>query len=282
MRTTTLIAAISLVPLTVPAVAQTRQSQEVNLTCGGCPEFVSVPQPPNGMRKISHVAKTELTWRQYLAAYDDKACPIPRSDNGLNGSEGKRELDNFVEQLRLDWPATLLGPKEVECYASWVSERLNRQVVVPTSDEWLWFARSGEENIAFPWGDDPAAGNAAVGGWQSPHNMKFLGPYISGPFVELGRHLDGVEVAQFPPTKWGLYDVLGNAWELTADISEPEHTTDALSEGYFEGTKRVRIVGLNAWAMDWRSTTLEGKPNFARIINGRYSTEVAVRFVVLN
>ena len=282
MKSIPLIAAITLVPVAVPTEVEAQQSPAEILTCEGCPEFVPVPPPPSSMRTISHVATTELTWKQYLAAYDDRACPIPRSDHGLSGSEGERALDPFVQQLRVDWPATLLGPEEVECYANWVSDRLNREVVVPTSDKWLWFARSGTDDIAFPWGNDPAGGAAAVGGWDSPNLTKLGGPYTRGPLTELSSHLDGVKVAQFPPTKWVLYDVLGNAWELTADISDPDPATDALQEGYFAGTKRVRIVGQNAWMTNWSSAGLEGSPNFARIINGRYSTVVAVRFVVLD
>ncbi len=54
------------------AVGQTAEA------CEGCPVFVKVPDAPEPLRRIRYVAKYPLTWRQYLVAVKEKACPVPR------------------------------------------------------------------------------------------------------------------------------------------------------------------------------------------------------------
>jgi len=239
------------------------------------------------LRRISHVASVELTWNQYLAAFDEDACPIPRSDHGIDGLGQRHELDANIDLFRIDWPATLLGPAEVDCYADWLSSKLGREVVVPTAEEWLWFARSGKENIRFPWGDDPDGGTAAIGGWEAArddhreHEVQV--PYVDWRRARrVNQHLGGVRVAQYPPTEWGLYDVFGNAWELTADVSEWTPPADAPQPNMFDGAKRVRILGQSHGLVRWQDASIEGNPNYAMMFDGRYSTSVAVRFVLLD
>lgn len=269
----------------IPAHAEPATALGDAVTCENCPTFVPVPAPPASMRRISHVANVELTWNQYLAAHDNGACPIPRSDNALHG-EPKRELDDHIELFRIDWPATKLGPAEIDCYADWLSERLGREVAIPTADEWLWFARSGREGIRFPWGDDPNGGAAAIGGMDAiragrrDHEVRV--PYADWPRARhVSRHLNAVKVGQYPPNDWGLYDVFGNAWELTADISDWTPPPDGPRPNPFAGSRQVRIVGESHGLADWEAASLEGGPNYVMIINGRYSASVAVRFVLL-
>lgn len=45
--------------------------------CEDCPVFVKVAAAPAPLRPIRYVSKFELTWNNYLAAYDGGACTIP-------------------------------------------------------------------------------------------------------------------------------------------------------------------------------------------------------------
>lgn len=270
----------------LPAHAEPATAVGDAVTCDDCPTFVPVPTPPPSMRRISHVAKVELTWNQYLAAYDSGACPIPRSDNALHGAP-KRELEDQIELFRIEWPATKLGPAEIDCYADWLGAKLGREVVIPTADEWLWFARSGRDGTRFPWGDDPNGGTAAIGGLDAiragrrDHEVRV--PYADWKRARhVHQHLSAVKVGQYPPNDWGLYDVFGNAWELTADISDWTPPPDGPQPNPFAGSKRVRIVGESHGLVEWEAASLEGGPNYVMIIDGRYSASVAVRFVLLD
>lgn len=268
------------------ADAQAVEFSAQNIGCANCPTFVSVPNPPPTMRRITHVSAFELTWRNYLASYDDGTCPIPRTDNGLTGLGPEREMDAHIELFRIDWPATLLGPEEIRCYANWLSDKIGRTVVVPTTEEWLWFARSGRETGRFPWGDDPDAGSAAIGGLKAIHDGKraheIRVPYSGGAKARyVNRHLSSVKVGQYPPTEWGLHDVLGNAWELTSDISDWTPPENAPQPNMFMGAQRVRIVGQSQSLVEWRKADMAGNPNYAIMFDGRYSTGVAVRFVLI-
>lgn len=256
------------------------------LTCEGCPLFLPVPETPPTLRRISHVAETELTWNQYLAAVDDRACLLPRSDTAFS-RQPSRDFDGHEALFRIDWPITSLGLAEVECYASWLARRLGRAVVVPKSAEWLWLARSGQQGVRFPWGNDAAAGTAAIGGWKARQAGMFADKAIA-PYPDWGRgryvhrHIPTMRVKQFSPTAWGLYDVLGNGWELTADVSDWQPAARPEGARPYPGAKRVRIVGQGWSVEDWQKQGLEGGPNYAIVHGGRYSTAVAVRYVVLN
>ena len=277
-------AAISLA--SASAAAQDTKYVEQRIACADCPTFVSVPSPPPSMRRITHVAAFELTWNEYLEAYDAGICPIPRTDNGLTGRGAERELDAHIELFRIDWPATLLGPGEVQCYAEWLSDKIGRTVVVPTTEEWLWFARSGRETGRFPWGDDPDAGSAAIGGIAAildgarEHEVRV--PYSNWSQARhVNRHLSAMRVGQYPPTEWGIYDVLGNAWELTSDISDWTPPEDAPQPNMFAGAQRVRIVGQSHGFVNWQQGDMAGNPNYAIIFDDRYTTGVAVRFILI-
>ncbi|WP_374405373.1 SUMF1/EgtB/PvdO family nonheme iron enzyme [Pelagerythrobacter sp.] len=265
------------------ADAQEVEAPEPNIACADCPTFISVPNPPPAMRRISHVAAFELTWNEYLAAYDAGACPIPRSDHGFSE---RRELDAHIDLFRIDWPATLLGPEEVECYADWLSDKIGRTVAIPTTQEWLWFARSGRATGRFPWGDNPDAGSAAIGGLSAiqdgtrDHEVRV--PYLTWSQARhVNRYLSAVKVGQYPPTEWGLFDVFGNAWELTSDVSNRTAPENAPQPNMFAGAKRVRIVGQSHGLVEWRQADMAGNPNYAMIFDGRYSTGVAVRFILI-
>lgn len=268
------------------AFAQEVEPPERSSACVDCPAFVSVPNPPPSMRRISHVAAFELTWNEYLAAYDTGTCPIPRSDHDFTGLNPRRDLDAHIDLFRIDWPATLLGPEEIQCYADWLSDKIGRNVVVPTTEEWLWFARSGRKNGRFPWGDDPDGGSAAIGGLDAIKNGRreheIRVPYTNWPQARhVNRHLSAVKVGQYPPTEWGLYDVLGNEWELTSDVSDWTPSKNTPQPNMFAGAQQVRIVGQSHGLVEWRQADM-ASPNYVIMANGRYSTGVAVRFVLID
>ncbi len=65
----------------------------------------------------------------------------------------------------------------------------------PTEAEWEYAARDGLEQAAFPWGNEPI--DASRGNFSLPRP---------------------VPVGCYPPTRWGLFDVLGNVCEYVSDL----------------------------------------------------------------
>ena len=98
--------------------------------------------------------------------------------------------------VHVAWP-------DVEAYAGWAGKEL------PTEAEWERAARGGLDGAEFAWGDELEPGGRHMANvWQ-------------GEFPVDNRCLDGFEhtspMRAFPPNAYGIFDMIGNVWEWTAD-----------------------------------------------------------------
>lgn len=126
-------------------------------------------------------------WWAYVAGADWRHPEGPGSS--LEG-RGKR-------------PVVHVAFQDVEAYAAWAGKEL------PTESEWEFAARGGLEGATYAWGEEFAPnGRQMANTWQ-------------GEFPWQNLLADGYEttapVGQFPPNQYGLYDMIGNVWEWTAD-----------------------------------------------------------------
>jgi len=109
-----------------------------------------------------------------------------------------------------DHPVVHVAWEDAQAYARWAGKAL------PTEAEWEFAARGGLVGHEYAWGDELAPGGA------------LLANYWQGDFPWCNTLLDGWErtspVRSYPPNGHGLYDMIGNVWEWTADRwSLPAH-----------------------------------------------------------
>lgn len=99
---------------------------------------------------------------------------------------------------RGDFPVVHVSWHDAVAYAEWAGKRLLSEA------EYELAARGGLLDAPFAWGDQP------------PTEQHPQANYWQGRFPTRDLGLDGVRglaaVGQFPPNRFGLYDMAGNAW----------------------------------------------------------------------
>lgn len=140
----------------------------------------------------------------------------PNHDSGAY--EGNSLNDDHQPVANVSW-------YDAVHFTEWLSKKSGRFYRLPSEAEWEYAARGGSNGRNY-WGDDPlevcryanGADLAAKGQW---------------PGWAVSECNDGYRVAapvgKFLPNKFGLYDMLGNAWEWTNDWYGAEY--------YFAGPK---------------------------------------------
>ena len=98
------------------------------------------------------------------------------------------------------WPVVFVNRYDVAAYLAWRTKKEKRVCQLPTVSEFEYAARAGDPDAVFPWGQEDPAGRANYD------------PKGERTFAEWRRHLQ--PVGNYPPNRWGLYDLAGNVWQM--------------------------------------------------------------------
>lgn len=248
MRASSLILFLLLVVLAVPVFAADAPAADPArefAECIGCPQMVAIPagkflmgspaaepgrfdsEGPQHVVQVKAFAlgKYDVTSKQFLAflaatGYQPEPCNKTLNLGWQWAGRGLAYPPSENEPP--DWPAVCLDHKDALAFIAW----LNAQVKIehpalagragpyrlPSEAEWEYAARGGTTSARW-WGDAIGSGNANCNGCGSPWDNHILAP-----------------VGAFKPNPFGLYGMLGNDWDWTADCWHPSYV-DAPKDG---------------------------------------------------
>ncbi|KAK3742480.1 hypothetical protein QZH41_016467 [Actinostola sp. cb2023] len=113
---------------------------------------------------------------------------------------------------RMDHPALHISWNDAVAFCKWANKRL------PTEAEFEYALKGGSDDTLYYWGNE------------LKKDGKFMANLWQGKFPTENTAADGYEgtcpITAFPPNGYGLYNMVGNAWEWTADWWGIRHSKD--------------------------------------------------------
>jgi formylglycine-generating enzyme required for sulfatase activity len=235
-----------------PAKAPDREFQE----CPECPTMVGIPagkfvmgspvaEPgrfdAEGPQRIVAVkafamARTVVSSADFLAFlratnYRPKPC------NAMLGLgwhvEGRGLAYAPADQEPPRWPAVCLDWADAHAYIDWINARARaahpelgtrNAYRLPSEAEWEYAARGGTSTSRW-WGEEIGKANANCNGCGSEYDRKLLAP-----------------VDAFAANPFGLYGVLGNAWQWVEDCWHDSYKGAPADGGVWKGGDCSRHV----------------------------------------
>jgi len=256
------------------------KSKDIFQECELCPEMVVVPagaftmgSPGNEQYRDQNegpqhavtftrpfaVGKTHVTVAQYRAFVDE---------TGYKGGSECWTIENTRPTVRKgrSWrnpgypqtdahPVSCLSWDDGKAYATWLAKKTGRPYRLPTEAEWEYAARARTEPGPAPryiFGTDDKAicqyGNVADETARKTPTVprdSYVVPCNDG-------HPFAAPVASFKPNDFGLYDMIGNAWQWTEDCLHNNYR-GAPTDGraWMSGDCSAHMLRGGAWD-DWQ------------------------------
>ena len=211
---------------------QARKDREFR-ECPDCPVMVGIPagtflmgSPKNeqgrfdseGPQRVVSIkafalGKYDITTAQFidfLKSTGHQPIPCNRILDYAWGSPGRG-----LELQLPNWPAVCLEWIDAEAYVEWVNAKVHKErpalapgpgpYRLPSEAEWEYAARAGTKTARW-WGEAIGRNRANCNGCGSPWDDRLL-----------------ATVESFAPNPFGLYGMLGNAWQWTEDCWHPNY-----------------------------------------------------------
>jgi formylglycine-generating enzyme required for sulfatase activity len=144
---------------------------------------------------------------------------------------GIRQTDNDPV-VRVSW-------RQAQAYLAWLTKRTGKPYRLPTEAEWEYAARAGARTARW-WGDDAGVNRTVCDDCGSAWDGKSTAP-----------------VRHFPPNKLGLYDLLGQVFEWTADCWNTRYAGAPVDgSAWLTGDCNMHPARGGSWNLDARYATV--------------------------
>lgn len=205
--------------------------------CNVCPEMVVVPpgsfsmgspsdeterhkdEGPTRAVRIPYslaVGKFEVTYGEWVACVSDGACNVA----------------GRIATVADRYPVTEVGWEDAKKYVDWLADKTGKRYRMLSESEWEYAARAGTET-ARHWGNTTsrACEYANVANMSSKREKFWKTEWVEPHACEDGFPADTAPVGRFKPNAFGLYDMLGNAWEWVQDCYHENGYAEAPNDG---------------------------------------------------
>ena len=218
--------------------------------CAQCPDMVVVPagrftigSSPDEASRFENegptqtvtlarpfaVGKFEVRFDEWTACVQDQACRAPQ-DEGYG--RGARPVIN------VSWD-------DANRYVAWLTKKSGKPYRLLTEAEWEYAARAGSKGAHF-W-DAPSASACTFANVSNPSINKKYNQTWTVFDCEDG-YVATAPSGSFKPNAFGLYDMLGNAWEWVEDCYHDSYK-DAPTDGsaWTTGECASRVIRGGGW-----------------------------------
>jgi formylglycine-generating enzyme len=166
------------------------------------------------------LSKYDVTRGEFAAFVKDTKYDAGNSCNtfetgGWESHDGRSWRDPAFRQTDRD-PVVCVSLIDVDAYAEWLGKKTGHRYRLPSEAEWEYAARAGTTSARF-WGDDPdqACAYANVGDRTARKEIASASTWTIHDCTDGYAYTS--PVGSFKPNAFGLYDMLGNVWQWTAD-----------------------------------------------------------------
>jgi formylglycine-generating enzyme required for sulfatase activity len=187
-----------------------------------------------------HVTRAEFAAFAKATGRPMTGCVIARDGKWSDGPVAGYSYADVGQPQRDDEPALCVNWADANAYAAWLSQKSGAHYRLLTEAEWEYAARGGTTTARW-WGDDTASICGRVNGGDKDYAAAMPADKSANLACSDGFAFTS-PAGHFAPNPFGLYDMLGNAWQWVADCFAPVPGSAAP-----EGECKARSIRGGSW-----------------------------------
>lgn len=184
-----------------------------------------------------YIDRFEVTNREYLEFIQDQNDASLLPDVRAWGGDREAKRSYLAQPQFQDHPVLGVTWENAQRFCEWNGSRR-----LPTEAEWEYAARAGQIGAVYP--------------WRGFRTTDGLGRYLANFSPEGNPAATGYSrtapVGVFPPNRWGVHDMAGNAAEWVQDTYSPtyDHYQSGQSDPapFVDETRDERVIRGGSWA----------------------------------
>jgi sulfatase modifying factor 1 len=231
------------------------------------------PQHEVTLSKPFYMGVYEVTKGQFAQFVSDSGH---KTDAEKGGKAWGWDGTNFAEIAGYSWrktgfeqtedhPVVNVSWDDAVEFCKWLSKKTGKTVSLPTEARWEYACRAGT-TTAYPWGDDPDDGK----GWCNAADQTAKKTF--GASWTYFSWDDGYAftspAGKFKANAFGLYDMIGNAWEWCADWYADSYADANKTDPTGAPSGAYRVLRGGSWGYDPRGCRSAYRDGFDPVLRG--------------